>query len=290
MSSQVPIAVFVGGTSGIGRSMAEAFAQRTDGNAHIVIIGRNKAAADQMIASFPESQNTDAIHEFLSTDVSLVSNVHRTASALLERLPRIDCLVLSSGILVFAGRKETSEGLDEKMVLSYYSRWTFIHDLLPLLRNSERGAKVYTILGAGAFGAGANAPIERDNLDLKKSHTLGKMLASFTTYTNVAFQKLAKEEPTIAFNHAYPGIVRSPMFTSSKCYWKVPYYVVYPVFSLMSKTPEEAGDIHLDALMKSSPGFNSYDPKGQLMSYAPADEETVDIVWKHTLEITERLR
>lgn len=141
--------VFVGGTSGIGRAMAQAFARHTNGNAHIVIIGRNKIAAAELIASFPKA-DTNAIHEFIPCDVSLITNVHNTTSELARRLQRIDYLVLSSGILIFAGRNETSEGLDDKMALSYYSRWTFIHDLIPLMQKSERGAKVYSILAAGA--------------------------------------------------------------------------------------------------------------------------------------------
>lgn len=163
--------------------MAESYARHMNGNAHIIIVGRNKSAADNIVASFPKPNDANVIHEFIPCDVSLVSNVHKTTALLLQRLQRIDYLVLSSGVLILAGRNETSEGLDDKMALSYYSRWTFIHDLLPLMRQSPQGAKVYTVLASGA-----NASIEKDDLDLKKGHTLGKMTAALTTYTNVAFQ------------------------------------------------------------------------------------------------------
>ncbi|KAJ3858979.1 hypothetical protein EV359DRAFT_51535 [Lentinula novae-zelandiae] len=43
----LPVAVFVGGTSGIGRAIAETFARHTNGNAHIIIVGRNRAAAER---------------------------------------------------------------------------------------------------------------------------------------------------------------------------------------------------------------------------------------------------
>ncbi|KAJ6467045.1 hypothetical protein DFH09DRAFT_929905, partial [Mycena vulgaris] len=43
--SYIPVAIFVGGKSGIGQGMAEAFARHTKGNAHIVLVGRNRAAA-----------------------------------------------------------------------------------------------------------------------------------------------------------------------------------------------------------------------------------------------------
>jgi hypothetical protein len=40
--SAVPVALFIGGTSGIGRGTAEAFARHTKGNAHIIICGTNR--------------------------------------------------------------------------------------------------------------------------------------------------------------------------------------------------------------------------------------------------------
>ena len=49
--SYLPVALFVGGTSGIGQAAAEAFARYTKGDAHIIICGRNRAAAESIIAS-----------------------------------------------------------------------------------------------------------------------------------------------------------------------------------------------------------------------------------------------
>ena len=48
-----PVAVFVGGTAGIGAGMAKAFAMHRNGDAHIVIVGRNRQAAEELISSFP---------------------------------------------------------------------------------------------------------------------------------------------------------------------------------------------------------------------------------------------
>ena len=39
--SYFPVAIFVGGTSGIGEATARAFARYTKGNAHIILVGRN---------------------------------------------------------------------------------------------------------------------------------------------------------------------------------------------------------------------------------------------------------
>ncbi|KAJ3729512.1 hypothetical protein C8R42DRAFT_570304 [Lentinula raphanica] len=240
----LPVAIFVGGTSGIGRGMAEAFAHHTNGNAHIIIIGRNEAAADEIIRSFPKptpdpssSKSHVPIHEFISADCSLISNVHEIAETLLCRLQKIDYLVLTAGVSLLAMRKETKENLDEKMVLSYYSRWTFIHDLLPLLRKSDirGGARVYSVLSAGRGDVGS---IDLDDLDLKKRYTIARCRSCVSTYTDLMMQKLAKEEPQIGFSHAFPGLVSSPMITSSRWWSPLIYYTFYPFFAFFAQTPE----------------------------------------------------
>lgn len=116
------VAVFVGGTAGIGEGMARVFAQHTAGHAHIVIVGRNRAAAEATIARFPKGTKG----EFVECDVTLMKNVKKTTDALVERLPKVNFLVLSTGIMTLKGRNETEEGIDKKLALHYYARWKFI--------------------------------------------------------------------------------------------------------------------------------------------------------------------
>ncbi|KAG6871109.1 hypothetical protein C0993_003813, partial [Termitomyces sp. T159_Od127] len=80
-----PVAIFVGGTSGIGQGLAEAFARHTKGNAHIILIGRNRAAAESIIAQFPKpTDSTKYTHEFVQCDVSRMKNVESVTKELLE--------------------------------------------------------------------------------------------------------------------------------------------------------------------------------------------------------------
>jgi NADP-dependent 3-hydroxy acid dehydrogenase YdfG len=48
-----PVALFFGGTSGIGEAMATQLAFQTSGRAHIVLLGRNEEAAENIISGFP---------------------------------------------------------------------------------------------------------------------------------------------------------------------------------------------------------------------------------------------
>lgn len=168
-----PVAIFVGGTSGIGEAIARAFASYTKGNAHIILCGRNRSAAERILASFPRppAANQDAKYEFVQCDATLMRSVRETTAGLLARLAKVNYLVLSPGILTTAGRTETPEGIDRKLALHYYARWMFANDLRPLLRNaSDAGedAKVMSVLGAGTARGG----VDLDDIGLKKNYSL----------------------------------------------------------------------------------------------------------------------
>jgi NAD(P)-dependent dehydrogenase (short-subunit alcohol dehydrogenase family) len=134
--SYTPVAVFVGGTSGIGQGIAEAFARHTKGNAHIIIIGRNQAAADSIISQFPKPSSS-VTHEFVQCDVTLMRNVHAVTKELLTRVPRINFLVMTTGYVTMKGWEETEDGVDKKLAVHYYARWKFISDLLPALKKAK---------------------------------------------------------------------------------------------------------------------------------------------------------
>jgi len=180
--SYLPVALFVGGTSGIGQAMAQAFARYTKGNAHIIICGRNRTAAEAIIATFPKPTHKEAKHEFVSCDVSLMKNVHVTSADLLSRLPKINFIVFTTGFLSAIGRQETEDGVDKRIAVVYYSRWAFTENLRPLLRKAKdagEDAKMVSVLAAGEGGG-----IDLDDLTVK-NYSLGKSMSVPNTYNDL---------------------------------------------------------------------------------------------------------
>lgn len=180
-SSNIPVALFVGGTSGIGQAVAEAFAKHTKGNAHIIICGRNRKAAEDIIASFPSSSDKGK-YEFVECDATLMKNVQNTTSSLLSSLPKLNYIVATTGFLTLNGRDETTEGIDKKLALNYYARWKFVCDLMPLLEKAKEAgedAKVLSVLAAGMGGK-----IDLDDLGLKKGYSVVNASLSAVTYTD----------------------------------------------------------------------------------------------------------
>ena len=173
--------------------MVEAFARYTKGNAHIIIIGRNRTAAEAIISSFPkptvEKGGERPVHEFVPCDASLMKNVHATTTELLSRLPKVNFLVLSPGYLSLSN-EQTDEGIDPRFVLYYYARWKFTHDLLPLLHNAKEAGedvKVMFVLAAGKGGQ-----IDLDDLGLKKNNSIINARKVIPTYTDLMIEVILR--------------------------------------------------------------------------------------------------
>lgn len=182
-----PVAVFVGGTSGIGQGLAEAFARWRNGNAHIIIVGRNEAAAKEIIERIPKPTTTNSwTHEFVQCDATLMKNVHSASEQILTKHPKINYLVMSPGFFSSSGRDETSEGIDKKLAVHYYARWKFIDELLPALKKAKDDGEDVRVLSVLAAGYGR--PIDPDDLGLKKGYSLKAAGDSVATYNDLMIE------------------------------------------------------------------------------------------------------
>ncbi|KAJ7636331.1 NAD-P-binding protein [Roridomyces roridus] len=246
-ASYLPVAVFLGGTSGIGRGTAEALARYTGGNAHIILIGRNASAATSILSSFPKPTSTESgwKHEFIECDVSLIKNVNATLASLLPRLPRVNFLVCSCGMFSFDDRKETPEGLDIKLAVTYYARAVAMIKLLPALEAAAKAGQPASVLNVLAAGRGTS--IEIDNLGLKHGYTGQRAMGESVTYVDLLNEELAAQHPTLAFTHTYPGLIDTPLA-------RVAVKLV-PVLDINTAgNISDAGEYTLYALLTASPG------------------------------------
>ncbi|KAJ7617792.1 NAD(P)-binding protein [Roridomyces roridus] len=280
-----PVAIFVGGTSGIGRGMAEAFARHTKGNAHIVLVGRNRAAGEAIIATFPKPTATGVKHEFVECDVSLMKNVGRTSAELLARFPKINFLALSTGVLTLNGRDETEEGIDRKLAVHYYGRWRFIRDLMPALKAAQKAgedAKVISVLGAKHGGK-----IDLDDLGLKKHFSVLNAALAGPTYNDCMVKGFADRHPGLSFIHSYPGTVATDILRNSNTPALRWANSLTPLLKLFAYSFEDAGEHQLYALLNAVPGAKLTDDKGAdyVLKQDYFDTDTVEKVWKHTEEV-----
>ncbi|EIN04527.1 NAD(P)-binding protein [Punctularia strigosozonata HHB-11173 SS5] len=283
----VPVALFVGGTSGIGQGTAEAFARYTNGNAHIIICGRNREAAERIIASFPKPTAAGAKHEFVQCDVSLMRNVRAVTADLISRLPKLNYLVLSTAFVDYKGYQPTEEGLDKKRAVAYFSRWRFTLDLLPLLRQAQdtgEAAKVLFVYGAGQPGRKIESD---DDIDPVKAYKrgMGYVRTMGLTFMDTSLEAFVAENPWLTTIHTWPGAVHTPILP--QIFPWLPSTIVSFISWLLARSPKDSGEFMLYALLKA-------EGAGQVLRFGETGEpvqrpdyittEGQERLWKYTLE------
>ncbi|KAF8816816.1 NAD(P)-binding protein [Phlegmacium glaucopus] len=284
--SYVPVILITGGTSGIGQGLAQVFARYVHGRAHIILVGRNRAAAESIIASFPKSTTSESTYEFISCDVNLMKNVHAMAKDLSGRLPKINFLVHSAGVIGLGGRKETEEGIDQKLASRYYSRWALTNDLLPLLRKAKEAGEPASVLSV--LGAGNGPEIDLDDLGLKKTYAGTKAMLQSISYNDIMVAEFARRDPEIAFTHVYPGSVNTGILNFNNPILDFIVFLLRPLIWLIGMTPEESGEYMLFGLLDAEKGMYRRNASGDDIGLTrfPQAQDAQRLLWEHTVEAT----
>ncbi|KAE9400606.1 hypothetical protein BT96DRAFT_1097256 [Gymnopus androsaceus JB14] len=164
------VAVFLGGTSGIGESTLKAFVSHTI-RPKVYLVGRSRISADRIIEECrtlgPEDHIGESEIVFLQADLSLMKVVER----------------------VF-----TPEGLHKFLATAYYDRTLVMQHLTPLLINGANSS--------------SDGNLDMPALKIPFSAIRGHM-GTLVTLTLEASAATA-EPNKISFIHGNPGLVRTP--------------------------------------------------------------------------------
>jgi hypothetical protein len=142
---------------------------------------------------------------------------------------------------------ESSEGLDRKFSLNYYSRMRFIYNLLPLLRNATTSAPNFSrsvsVLGPGNERDGINLA----DMDLKNTFTPRRCAAHTIVMNDFMTENFATREPGSSFIHTSPGVVNTGIARELPLWAKAAVKITTPLLSLMMTSAEETGQRQLFA-------------------------------------------
>ncbi|KAJ9303218.1 hypothetical protein DTO271G3_592 [Paecilomyces variotii] len=302
------VAVFVGGTSGIGEETAKHLARSVD-RPTIYIVGRNETAGSRIVEEM-KTENSNGSYYYLPADVSELKNVDKICQELQTREKSLDLLFLSPGSLALS-KQETPSGIDRNHLLRYYSRMRFVYNLLPLLQAAV-SPRVISVLAGGKEGR-----IDKENLDLRKEFSFSTSNGYPSAMTSLVFEYLATKYPSISFIHEFPGIVATPILKSSmgniagtilgfilkpismssveSGEWNV-FLSTSPNFPPKDATPASGENIEIAKASNGTTGGGSYilnyngqdatnhDLMAELRESCPAD-----FVWDHTLKTFDTL-
>ncbi|KAJ5673845.1 short-chain dehydrogenases/reductase [Penicillium macrosclerotiorum] len=284
------VALFVGGTSGIGKYTAIKLAGAVK-KPTIYIIGRSEVAGAEVVDAMKKA-NPDGSYEFKAVDISNLRNVDEACEELKTRFEFLDLLFLSAGALGFS-KNETPAGIDVNHMLRYYSRMRFVENLLPSLE-AAKTPRVISILAAGK-----EIMIEEDNLDLRKKFSFSAANGYPASMTSLAFEVLASQHPSVSFLHVFPGIVATPLMKNSMG------SVVGTIIGFLAKpiamSAEESGE--WQTWLSTSPNFapknsgqgvyllnhNGKDATNQSLMAEFRKKGFPEIVWKHTQDTFGRI-
>ncbi|KAJ5637885.1 hypothetical protein N7490_007764 [Penicillium lividum] len=309
------VAVFVGGTSGIGEATARAFVRDTQ-SSRIYLVGRNETQASKIIEELRQI-NPDGQISFVKCEAARLHSVDEACKSIQEKEEKVNLLFMTAGIMTTKGRDETDEGLDKKLSLHYYSRMRFAMNLLPQLTKAatandsgKKGLGDNLSRVVSVLSAGSEESLHLDDLDLKTHYSLSNCAGHAITMNTLFLQELAAVYPATSFIHAYPrgvktGIMRDFNPIARVAFnalatlanpWMVPLKESgerHLYASTSSQYPPQAsgdGDVATGADGKSGSGAYLLNWDGSITGNkkvleAARQNETGKLVWKHTLGI-----
>jgi retinol dehydrogenase 12 len=122
-----PVCIVTGGGRGIGRALARELGRR---GAHVVIVGRNAAAGDDLVNAIGAESGAPA--DFVRCDLASQANIRLLVPHLLERFPRVHALINNAGVYSLRSRKSV-DGVELTMAVNYLAPVLLTRLMLPSL-------------------------------------------------------------------------------------------------------------------------------------------------------------
>src|SRR5437762_4360879 len=149
MSTNSSTALITGGTSGIGRSVANKLAAL---GIHVIVVGRNAERGQKTVA---EIHAAGGKADFISSDLRDASSAREVARRAVELGGgHVDILINNVGIYPFGPTHETTEEMFERVyAINVKAPYFLVAELAPLMAKKGKGAIVNLSTMVADYGA-----------------------------------------------------------------------------------------------------------------------------------------
>lgn len=254
-----------GGTSGIGAEVARGLASR---GAQIILL-TNNPPIDPFLVDYIEDLRTTTNNELIyaeQLDLSSLHSIRLFATKWVDNAPprRLDMIIMCGNVMTptYGKRRLTEDGLEEEWGVNYLANFHLLSILSPAIRAQPPDRDVRVLFSTCSSYIGGNLDFRGTN---KKTVAGGKSYGRSKLATMVfadAFQKHldAYKRPDKQANNARalmidPGFTRSPgtrRWLSGGTLWGLLIYLVmWPVWWLVLKSPEQGAQSYLMAAMEA---------------------------------------
>ncbi len=145
------VALVTGGSRGIGRAVALGMTRE---GARVVVVGRDQAACDEVVASIQEATGRPALA--LAADVSQRTDVQRVVERTLAEFGGMDVLVTCAGVISPARFLDvTDEQWDATLAINLKGTYLCMQEVLPHMIQQGSG-KIITVTGPAALRVSPN--------------------------------------------------------------------------------------------------------------------------------------
>ncbi|KAH7361083.1 hypothetical protein BKA65DRAFT_474195 [Rhexocercosporidium sp. MPI-PUGE-AT-0058] len=282
VTSNALVAVFVGGTSGIGLNTIKALAKthgtsKSTKSLRVYLVARNPKVGEDILSECRQLCPKGTFILIKANDLALLRDVDVACEELMEverreaqkagEVARIDILCMSHCIFKPGAPRlvETKEGLDTFMSQLYYSRMRFITQLLPLLLSSTLPAHIISV-----FGPGRDAKLIPEDLSLRSPKNYGFMSSgSHAAYFKTFFMEhlAAQYSGKLSLVHYYPGLVvhAGPADPDAALFVRTLFSYVKPLLRMLpiSVPMEENGQRTLFNASSRYPAREASETKGK---------------------------
>jgi 3-oxoacyl-[acyl-carrier protein] reductase len=150
------VAIITGASRGIGKSVAEVFAQE---GAKVVINYKASESGALAVVSEIRKKNGQAIH--VKADVSKVEDVKRLVKTTVDKFGRIDILVNNAGVMFVDDFLEaTEDAWDKTMDINLKGAYLCSKEVTPIMLKQKRGKIIMMSSNSGLYHPSAMRFVE----------------------------------------------------------------------------------------------------------------------------------